>query len=71
MMARNFTALIAAAACLVLLGVVPAAAQCPALPNQLTNGQTADAIQVMTNYEALRTCLNTGEFVEMPTPTRQ
>jgi hypothetical protein len=25
----------------------------------------------MANYEALRTCLNSGEFVEVPTPTRQ
>jgi hypothetical protein len=67
----KFTALIAAAACLVLFGIGPAAAQCPTLPYQLTNGQTADATQVMADYEALRTCLNTGEFVEAPTPTRQ
>jgi hypothetical protein len=71
MRCSNFTALIAAAACLVLVGVVPAAAQCPTLPYQLTNGQTADANQVMADYEALRTCLNSGEFVEVPTPTRQ
>ncbi|MFD1985443.1 hypothetical protein ACFSOZ_23305 [Mesorhizobium newzealandense] len=25
----------------------------------------------MADYEALRTCLNTGEFVEVPTPSRQ
>jgi hypothetical protein len=62
---------LAAAVCLVLAGIGPAAAQCPALPYALTNGQTADATQVMANYEALRTCLNTGEFVEAPTPTRQ
>src|SRR5207249_667108 len=67
----NFTASIVAAASLVLVGVVPAAAQCPALPYLLSNGQTADANQVMANYEALRTCLNSGEFVETPTPTRQ
>jgi hypothetical protein len=69
--AGNLIALIVAAACSVLAGVVPAAAQCPVLPYQLTNGQTADATQVMADYEALRTCLNTGEFVEAPTPTRQ
>lgn len=67
----NLIALIAAAACSVLAGVVPAAAQCPALPYTLTNGQTADATQVMSNYEALRTCLNTGQFVEAPMPARQ
>ncbi|OAF10261.1 hypothetical protein [Bradyrhizobium neotropicale] len=32
-------------------------AQC-ALPYQLTNGQPADATQVMANYNALLTCLN-------------
>lgn len=67
----NFIALIAASACALLAGAVPAAAQCPVLPYQLTNGQTADATQVMADYEALRTCLNSGEFVEVPTPTRQ
>lgn len=49
----------------------PAQAQCPALPYTFTNGQVTDATQVMADYEALRTCLNTGEFVEVPTPTRQ
>lgn len=34
-----------------------ASAQC-ALPYQFTNGQVADATQVMANYNALLTCLN-------------
>jgi hypothetical protein len=34
-------------------------AQC-ALPNQLTNGQTADASEVMANFNALIACLNPG-----------
>jgi hypothetical protein len=38
-------------------GYSPAAAQCT-LPYQLTNGQIADATQVMANYNALLTCLN-------------
>jgi hypothetical protein len=40
-----------------------AMAQCPAVPNLLTNGQTADATQVMANFNALQNCLNTGELV--------
>ncbi|RWA64662.1 hypothetical protein [Mesorhizobium sp.] len=53
------------------LDAAPAAAQCPTLPYSFTNGQVTDATQVMADYEALRTCLNTGEFVEAPSPTRQ
>jgi hypothetical protein len=40
-----------------------AEAQCPALPNTITNGQVADATQVMGNDSALLACLNNGEFV--------
>lgn len=36
-----------------------ARAQCPPLPYQLTNGQTADATQVMTDFSALAGCINT------------
>ena len=32
--------------------------QCTALPYQLTNGQTADATQVMANFNALLACIN-------------
>jgi hypothetical protein len=56
----------------VVFGVSSAAnAQCPALPNQFTNGQIADATQVMANYNALLNCLNTGQFVDAPSPNRQ
>lgn len=41
-----------------LLWAAPAWADCPALPYDLMNGQAADATQVMADYEALRTCLN-------------
>lgn len=42
-----------------LLSVAPAAAQnCNPLPNQLTNGTTADANQVMANFNSLLTCVN-------------
>src|SRR5258708_28764195 len=37
-------------------GLNPVAAQC-VLPFQLTNGQTADATQVMANFNALVACL--------------
>lgn len=33
-------------------------AACPPLPNAITNGQIADATQLMQNLEALRTCIN-------------
>jgi hypothetical protein len=45
---------------LVLSSLGAAEAQCPALPNTLTNGQTADATQVMANFNQLETCLNSG-----------
>jgi hypothetical protein len=48
-----------------------AMAQCPAVPNLLTNGQTADATQVMANFNALQNCLNTGELVLAPLPSIQ
>jgi len=35
-----------------------AVAQCGAIPNTLTNGQNADASQVMTNFNHLRDCIN-------------
>ncbi|HYB56227.1 MAG TPA: hypothetical protein VEK12_08660 [Alphaproteobacteria bacterium] len=57
-MRRNYIlALISALACLALCGLGPAQAQCT-LPYSLTNGQTADASQVMANYNALLNCLN-------------
>ena len=45
--------------CLLFSGLNPASAQC-VLPFQLTNGQTADATQVMANYNALIGCLGSG-----------
>jgi len=33
-------------------------AACPSLPNNLQNGQTADATQVMANFNALLNCIN-------------
>lgn len=44
-----------------MLGNRAAEAQC-ALPNALTNGQTADASQVMANLNALLSCINGGQF---------
>lgn len=51
---------------LVLIGPNAANAQCPTLPNQLTNGQTADASQVMANFNQLSTCLNSGLLTVPP-----
>ena len=50
--------LIGIAFSLSLLAGTAAAQTCGSLPVTLTNGTTADASQVMTNFEALRTCIN-------------
>lgn len=63
--------LISAVAWLVLVGLTEAEAQCPAVPNQLANGQTTDATQVMANFDALLNCLNTGQLILAPTPSVQ
>lgn len=55
-------------ACLISVGLSSACAQCPVLPNQLTNGQTADATQVMANFDQIESCLNTGQLVVPPVP---
>jgi hypothetical protein len=41
-----------------VLGLGAARAQCPAVPNMLTNGQIADATQVMADFNAILNCLN-------------
>jgi hypothetical protein len=41
------------------LSTASRATTCSAYPNALTNGTTADATQVMANFEAIRTCANT------------
>lgn len=56
---------------LVLIARGAQAAGCPALPDTLTNGTTADATQVMANFDALLNCLNTGAFIEAPGPNEQ
>lgn len=56
-------ALIMTSALLILIGSPGAKAQCPAVPYQLSNGQATDATQVMANFDALLSCLNTGQFV--------
>ena len=58
-MRRNFIfALILAFAGSALSGLNPAAASCT-LPYTLTNGQTADATQIMANFNALANCVIT------------
>jgi hypothetical protein len=49
-------ALVAAVACLAVCNVSAAKAQC-AVPNQITNGQVADASQIMGNFNAVLNCL--------------
>jgi hypothetical protein len=51
--------LIALLGCVFLDALTPATASCT-LPFTLTNGQTADATQVMANYNAIISCLNTA-----------
>jgi hypothetical protein len=46
-------------ACMFWCSLDSAEAQCPALPYQLTNGQAADATQVMADFNALIACINT------------
>ena len=66
-MRRNtLTPCMLAIAILVTGGFSAAHAQCAALPNQLTNGQTADATQVMGNFDQLRDCLNSGDLTVPP-----
>jgi len=54
----RLVAALAAAIALAFAMTSAASASCPSLPYTLSNGQTADATQVMANYEALRNCLN-------------
>ncbi len=44
--------------CLSFEGADLALALCPAVPNQLTNGQPADASQVMADFAAIGNCVN-------------
>jgi hypothetical protein len=62
---KNILVVVLTSAWLTLWSFNVAEAQCPALPGQLANGQIADATQVMTNFNALLTCLNSGEL-EVP-----
>ncbi len=43
-----------------LLGIAPAQAACPAYPFTLQNGQVGDANQVMSNFNSILGCVNTG-----------
>lgn len=70
-MRRNAFALIAVVGCLISITCGNAQAQCSPVPNVLTNGQPTDATQVMGNFSALTTCLNTGQFVDAPSLIRQ
>jgi hypothetical protein len=45
---------------LALLAAPAFAATCPSYPYTLTNGQTADATQVMANFTSILTCANTN-----------
>jgi hypothetical protein len=48
--------------------VIVAQAQCPALPYALTNGQPADATQVMANFNDLFNCINTPTSLSVSGP---
>lgn len=53
--------------CLFSLNPVAANATCAALPNNLTNGQLADASQVMGNFTSLLGCINSNGTVDSGT----
>ncbi|SON58436.1 hypothetical protein HDIA_P0027 (plasmid) [Hartmannibacter diazotrophicus] len=60
-MRRNhFLALAVTSAALVLGNLSIAEAACPALPYTLSNGQVADANQIMSNFNSLVNCYATG-----------
>ena len=63
MIAKTFVALL-----VLMAGIGIAAAQnCGSLPNTLTNGQLADASQVMANFNFLLNCINGGrEIITAP-----
>lgn len=46
----------------------PAQAECPALPNSISNGQPADASKVMGDFNHLRDCLN-GDVGTISSPS--
>jgi len=54
------------AACLFVIGIGAAEAQCPPLPYQLSNGQLADATKVMADLNALFNCIGTNLQVSGP-----
>jgi hypothetical protein len=60
------SALAGAAGCLILGGVDAASAQC-SVPNQISNGQVADATLIMGNFNAVLNCLANPS----PTPNIQ
>jgi len=49
----------------------PAWSECPTLPNQIVNGQPADATKVMADLDHLRDCLNGGQATVGVQPTFQ
>jgi len=61
---RNFVG----AAMLAMLWAGNARAECPSLPNQIANGQPADASKVMGDFNHLRDCLN-GDVGSISTPS--
>jgi hypothetical protein len=63
---KNVIAFILGLTCLVLGGLRAAEASC-SLPYTLTNGQTADATQVMANFNALVSCLSSNGSVNSGT----
>lgn len=62
------TRLVACLAFLAGLIAGPALATCPTYPFTLTNGQTADANQVMANFNAVLACVNAQPTITLPLP---
>jgi len=64
----NSIILAATTALLVLGGLSAADAQCAALPYTLSNGQPADATQVMANFNRLFNCVETPTALPLNGP---
>lgn len=65
---NSILAPIAAFVCLIVGGLGPAEALCPAVPYTLSNGQPADATQVMADFNALSSCFSSPTTVQIYGP---
>jgi hypothetical protein len=65
---RNAFVLIGSIAFVIFGGATLAQAQCAALPYTLSNGNSADATQVMANFNTLRNCITSQTSLQVAGP---